>query len=161
LTGVVLGAGLAAIGAPVATALRERDEAETRLARLEIKLKPLDDKSVRFDPDDLSGRFTDNAAAQVALQSALDHLASSASVAISSVRPIGAEDYGRIGRAVWVEIAATGDLQSLTDFLEAMDAQRPALLVRRVEASRAEGPDASLQFRFEAGLISRAGDPGK
>jgi hypothetical protein len=164
LTGVVLGLGVAAIGAPVASALREREAAGTRLTRLEIKLKPPGDKALRYNPDDLSGRFADDAAAQVALQSALNKLANGASTSIGSIRPLGAEDYGRIGRAIWVDVAAKGDLQSLTDLLEAMDAQRPTVLVRRIDMTPAEGaarPDAALQLRIEAGLIWRPEGPSK
>lgn len=159
LLGVGLGGAVAMAAGPMVHSRALRDEARAHLDRLTGLAKvPLADV-VRYDQNDLTSRQADDAEAQIALQSGLDGIAKATSLATQSVQPLGAENLGDLGRVVWVEVTLTGDLQALVDLLKSIDAERPIILVRRLDVERGEGarPDAFLRIRMEAGRIWRPG----
>jgi hypothetical protein len=158
ILGVGLGIAVAAAASPLAGALAARDAAQARLSHLQDLAKTPTASVARYNPDDLATTQVDDAATQIALQSTLDGLAKAAGLNIQSVRPAGAEALGDVGHAMWAEITLSGDLQALTDFLKAMDAERPIVLVRRLDVEHGEGfrPDSFLRIRLEAGRIRRS-----
>lgn len=160
---VALGGLGTLLGAPLADAFSARDAARARLAHFEAVLKspvPADD---HFDPKELTVERADDGSAQLALQSNIDRLAKKAGVAVQSVRPLEPEALGAVGRAVWLDASITGDLQALTDLLTAMDAERPILLVRKLDIERGPGarPDAFLAIRMEIGSAWCAATEGR
>lgn len=144
ILGVALGAAASSIAYPLVEALTARTDALGRLAKYEkvIGAHPAD--SVSYDPSDLAANHLDDADAQLALQATIDRLARGAGVSIQSIQPMAAEHLGEIGRGVWVEMAFTSDLQAMIDFLKLFEAERPLLLVRRLEIQRGDSPRADL-----------------
>jgi hypothetical protein len=159
LLGVGLGIAISALASPLVDALAENRGAKARLARFEHMLEAPATEGPRYNPDDLSALHVDDAEARIALQSAVDRLARGAGVAVQSVNPMAAEFMGDVGSSVWVEINLSCDLPGLVDLLRDMDAERPVLLLRRLEITGGEGPRADnfLRVRLEAGRIWREG----
>ena len=159
LLGVGLGVAISALAAPLANALAENRSAKARLARFERIIETPTAEGPRYNPDDLSAVHVDDAEARIALQSALDRLTRGAGVAVQSVNPMAAEFMGDVGSSVWVEVNLSCDLVGLVDLLKDMDAERPVLLLRRLEIAGGEGPRADnfLRVRLEAGRIWRQG----
>lgn len=156
LLGVALGLGVSAIVYPIIEASSERDAAYDRLAKYEETLaQPF--QQAPYDPDELTAEHIDDADAQLALQSVIDRLARSASVNLLSIQPMAAEHLGEMGRGAWTELSLTCDLQALVEFLASFDAQRPLLLVRRLEVRRTEGPrpDLFLNVKIDVGRAWR------
>lgn len=158
LLGVALGAAASSIAMPVVDALNERDAATVRLARYQRALTAPSAVTLSQNPDDLAALRLDEADAQLALQAAIDRAARAAGVAIQSTRPLAAEHLGDVRRGAWAELSFTSDLKALVDFLVSLDAERPLLLVRRIEIDRGEGPraDLFLRTRVEIGQAWRA-----
>lgn len=144
ILGVALGAAAASIVFPLFEALTARNDALGRLAKYEqvVSAHPVD--AISYDPADLVATHIDDADAQLALQATIDRLARGAGVSIQSIQPMAAEHLGEIGRGVWVEMVFASDLQALVDFLKLFEAERPLLLVRRLEMQRGDGPRADL-----------------
>jgi len=158
----LLGVMLLGVGwnimAPLRTALFERDAARGRYARYEAVLAASSDTSgVRYDVAQIAAAHTDDASAQLTLQALLDRTARAAGFSVTALRPTGGEALGAVGRAVWVEATLSGDLQSLTQLLAALDRERPILLVRmlEIEAGNSARPDTNLRVRLEAGRVWR------
>ncbi|CAN0292724.1 unnamed protein product [Phaeothamnion confervicola] len=162
LLGVALGAGISAIAMPLAEAMAANREARARLVRFESMLQAPAESTDLYDPADLSVIQIDDAEAQVALQSVVDRLARGAGVAVQSVRPQAAEYMGDVGRSVWVELNLSCDLQALVDLLTDIDAEKPVLLVRRLDIQRGDGPrpDNFLRVRLEIGRAWRSAGDG-
>lgn len=161
LMGIVLGAGVAAAVMPINEALAERDAANQRLTRFRTMAATPPPAHRQAALQDLVAIRHDDAEAQVALQSTVNRLAKAGNVPIQSVRPLGGEALGDAARTVWVEASFMGDLQSLADFLKALDAERPVLLVRRLDIEHGEGPrpDSGLRIKLEVGLGWRGAAP--
>ena len=157
ILGVGLGAIVAAVAAPLADAWAEHRLTEQRLDRFEGLLQAPQAAGPRYDPQDLSALHADDAQAQIALQSALDRIAPGARVGVQSVNPMPAEFMGDVGSSVWTEITLACDLEAMIALLRDIDAERPVLLVRRLEIDRGEGsrPDAFLRVRLETGRLWR------
>jgi Type II secretion system (T2SS), protein M subtype b len=158
LLGVALGAAASSIAMPVVEALGERDAAFARLARYQRALASPTAASLSQNPDDLAAQRLDEASAQLALQASVDRIARGAGLAIQSVQPQAAEHLGEIGRGAWLDLSFTSDLKALSDFMVSLDAERPLLLVRRLEVDRGDGPraDLFLRVRVEIGQAWRA-----
>lgn len=164
---VVLAAGVAGLGMllglPLAEALGARDAARARLARFEAVLKAPVAAEDHYDPGELTAEREDDGAAQLALQADIGRLAKKAGIVVQSVRPLQPESLGAVGRAVWLEAALSGDLQSLTDLLAGMDAERPILLIRKLDIERGPGArsDTFMVIRMEIGSAWRPNVEGK
>lgn len=116
----------------------------------------------RYDLAEIVGADTDDAAAQLALQGVLNRAARRSGFSVSALRATGAEAMEGVGRAVWVEVTLAGDLEALKALLDALDAERPILLVRALEIEAGGGarPDRALTVRLEAGRVWRAEGEG-
>lgn len=73
---------------------------------------------------------------------------------------MAAEHLGDIGRGVWVELGITCDIKALVDFLSSFEAERPLLLVRRLEIERGgdRRPDAAMRIKLDVGQVWRPGE---
>ncbi|MGD2134110.1 MAG: GspMb/PilO family protein [Maricaulaceae bacterium] len=155
---------VAAAGWSLTSSLRQtwsaRDAAQARLDRYAQALSPSSETTASFDLDEIAARHRDDAEAQLALQAALDRLVRSAGLAAGSVRPLGPEVLGDLGRVAWVEVSLTTDLQGLTDVLAAIDRERPLMLLRALEVQAGSGArsDENLRIRLEAGRAWRAAE---
>lgn len=160
LLGVALGAGVSAIAYPLVEARNAHAEAVARLAKYRQVLDGGPDGGAIYDPADLAAVHVDDAEAQLALQAAIDRLARGVGVTVQSLEPMAAEHLGDLGRGVWVEMAFTGDLQALTQFLSGLETESPMLLVRRVELDGGQGlrPDIALRVKAQVGRAWRAGE---
>jgi hypothetical protein len=158
LLGVALGAAVSSIAMPVVEAIDERDAALARLSRYQRALASPASATLNQNTDDLAAQRLDEADAQLALQAAIDRLARGAGLAIQSTQPLAAEHLGDVRRAAWAELSFTSDLKAVADFLVSLDAERPLLLVRRLEVDRGDGPrpDLFLRVRVEIGQAWRA-----
>lgn len=157
ILGVGLGAAVSALGYPLVDALAQRNEAENRLARYaELALSPLP-AGAAYNPVDLAATHIDAAEAQLALQATVDRLARSAGLAVQSTQPLAAEHLGDFGRGVWVDLSFTSDLEALAAFLASFDAERPLLMVRRLEIEAGQGPrpDIFLAVKVQIGRAWR------
>lgn len=156
---ILVGIALASLAGPMIEAAAARIDAAERLARFEAVLAEPSLQQWQYDPNELAAVRQDDGEAQIALQSITDRLLREAGVTVRSVRPLQAESFGSSGRTVWLEASLAGDIQSLVELLNAMDAQRPTLLVRRLDViSEPPGGGRNLQVRIEAGQAWRAGD---
>lgn len=156
ILGIALGSAISAIAMPLVDAITERDAAVERLARYErALLAPAGTAS--FDPSDLSANRIDEPDAQLALQASVDRSSRNAGLAVQTLQPLAAEHLGEVGRGAWMELSFTSDLKGLTDFLVSLDAERPLLLVRRLEIDRGEGPrpDMFLRIKVQIGQAWR------
>lgn len=157
ILGTGLGAGVSAVAYPLADAMTARDLAEDRLAKYtNLASSPLP-SGTSYNPSDLAASHIDTAEAQLALQAAVDRLARSAGLAVQSTQPLAAEHLGDIGQGVWIELSVTSDLQALTTFLTSFDAERPLLMVRRLELEAGGGPrpDKFLSVKMHIGQAWR------
>lgn len=155
--GVGLGAAVSALGYPLADAMAQRDLAEERLTKYEsLASSPLP-AGAAYDPADLAAGHIDTAEAQLSLQAVVDRLARGAGLAVQSTQPLAAEHLGDIGQGVWVELTATCDLQAFVAFLSSFDAERPLLMVRRLELEAGAGarPDIFLRMKIQIGRAWR------
>jgi hypothetical protein len=120
----------------------------------------LDPGATRFDPADVF-LMSDEAAAVLRLQGWLEADAQAAGLSLGFLRVVGQASLGEHD-AVWVEIAGEGDLQSVTELLEALERRRPAILVSEIDLSAADGaePDHALDLRMVAGVLFREGGEG-
>lgn len=155
ILGIGLGAAVSALAYPLAGALTQRSEAEVRLAKYaEIATSsPL--AAAAHNPADLAAVHIDTAEAQLALQAIVDRLARGAGLAVQSTQPLAAEHMGDVGQGVWIELTASSDLQALIAFLASFDAERPFLMVRRLELEAGAGPRPDVFLRIKA-QIGRA-----
>jgi hypothetical protein len=160
LLGVGLGVAISVLAEPLASAIAENRSAKARLARFERLAETPTIAGERYNPDDLSASHVDDAEARIALQSAVDRIARGAGVAVQSVNPMAAEFMGDVGSSVWVEMNLSCDLQALLDLLRDIEAERPVVLLRRLEVAGGEGPraDSFLQVKLEAGRVWRPGE---
>lgn len=158
ILGVGLGAAVSALGYPLVDALAQRNEAENRLARYaELASSPLP-AGAAYNPVDLAATHIDTAEAQLALQATVDRLARSAGLAVQSTQPLAAEHLGDFGQGVWVDLSFTSDLEALVTFLASFDAERPLLMVRRLEVEAGQGPRPDIFLAVKA-QIGRAWRP--
>ncbi len=156
--GVGLGAAVSALGYPLVDALALRSEAENRLARYASLASSSPPAGAAYNPIDLAAAHIDTAEAQLALQAAVDRLARSASLAVQSTQPLAAEHLGGFGQGVWIDLTFTADLQALVAFLSSFDAERPFLMVRRLEIEAGQGPRPDIFLSVKA-QIGRAWRP--
>jgi hypothetical protein len=157
LVALIAGAGWGLL-APLGDALVARDEARTRLAHDQTGHKG-SQAIASYNPAEIAALHTDDGQAQLALQSVLDQEARAASLSVETLRPANVEALGDLGRVVWVELDARGDLQALSEFLGGLDRQRPLVLIRALDAEAGPGerPDSQLRIRIEAGRVWRIG----
>lgn len=159
ILGVVVMAGVAALASPVVSAYQDRAQALERRAGFETRLSPAETTAAQYDPADLYATMPDEGAAAIALRTTLDRVAREAGLAVQSSRPLAAEKINASVNGAWVELTLVGDLEAFVGLLAAMDAEKPSLLVRKIDVTRGQGPrpDLFLQIRLEAGQAWRTG----
>lgn len=157
ILGVGLGAGVSALGYPLVEALAQRSEADNRLARYASLASSAPAAGAAYNPTDLAATHIDAAEAQLALQATVDRLARSAGLAVQTTQPLAAEHLGDFGQGVWIDLSFTSDLQALVAFLASFDAERPLLMVRRLEIEAGQGsrPDIFLAVKVQIGRAWR------
>jgi hypothetical protein len=158
LLGIALGVAASSIAYPLLEAIAERDAASSRLARYQRVLSDPTVGPASYNVADLAAARVDEPDAQLLLQASVDRLARGAGLAVQSTQPLAAEHLGEIGKGAWLELTFAADLRALTDFMTSLDAERPLLLVRRLEIERGEGvrPDIFLRAKIQIGQAWRA-----
>jgi hypothetical protein len=160
ILGIGLGAAVSALAYPLAGAFAQRSEAEARLARYTELASSPPTATAAYNPADLAAVHIDTAEAQLALQAVVDRLARGAGLAVQSTQPLAAEHMGDVGQGVWIDLTASSDLQALIAFLASFDAERPLLMVRRLEVEAGAGPrpDVFLRFKAQIGRVWRTAE---